>query len=98
MAETAKKVAQAPAEATEKKAMAKTEAKRKMLTPAERVAKLEAELEAARKKAEAKANKAKTEATEKRAKLVEKRDALNAQIAELTKVIGDEPATEGSEG
>lgn len=75
---------------TEKKAMAKAEAKRKMLTPAERVAKLEAELKAAREKAEAKANKAKTEATEKRAKLIAKRDELNTQIDELTKVIGDD--------
>lgn len=70
-------------------APAKTEAKRKMLTPEQRVAKLEADLAAARKKAEAKTNKAKAEATEKRAKLVAKRDALNVQILELTETIGD---------
>lgn len=70
-------------------APAKTEAKRKMLTPEQRVAKLEADLAAARKKAEAKTNKAKAEARDKRAKLVAKRDALNAQIAELNEVIGD---------
>lgn len=73
----------------------KTEAKRKMLTPAERVAKLEADLAEARKKAEAKDNKAKAEAKDKRAKLVEKRDALNAQITELDVIIGDLPVIEG---
>lgn len=75
---------------TEKKTMAKAEAKRKMLTPAEKVAKLEADLAEARKKAEAKANKEKAEATEKRAKLRAKVDELSKQIAELDKVIGDD--------
>ena len=78
-------------------------AKRKMLTPAERVAKLEAELEAARKRAEEKANSAANKARERKAKLVEKRDALNAEIAKLDEVIGgdaegtDESATETTE-
>lgn len=85
-------------EATKAEAKAEAKATRKMLTPAERVAKLEAELAEARKKAEAKANKAKAEATEKRAKLVEKRDALNVEIAALTKVIGDEPAPQAKQG
>lgn len=75
-----------------------TEAKRRMLTPAEKVAKLEADLAAARKKAEERADKVINQAKEKRAKLVEKRDALNDQIRELTVVIGDdELATQGAE-
>jgi Spy/CpxP family protein refolding chaperone len=66
-----------------------TEAKRTMLTPEQRVAKLEAELAEARKKAEAKANKAKTEAAEKRAKIRDKMVELNTQHNDLTEVVGD---------
>lgn len=65
-------------------------AKRKMLTAEERVALLEAQLAEAKAKADAKANKVKTEAKAKRATLIERRDKLNAQIAELDAVIGDE--------
>lgn len=50
--------------------------KRRNLTPAERIAKMEAELAATREKAEA-ANRKKAEA------LVEKRNALTAKVAEL---------------
>lgn len=64
--------------------------KRKMLTPAERVAKLEADLAQAKAKAEAKANRQAAELAEKRAKLVEqindrqaKVDAIDAELAEL---------------
>lgn len=70
-------------------AQAKAETKRTVLTPEQRVAKLEAELAAARKKAEERANKAKDQARDKRTKLVEKRNALNVQIAELNEIIGD---------
>lgn len=68
----------------------KPKATRKTLTPEEKIAKLEAELKAAREKAEAKTNKAKAEAVAKRAALVEKRDALTNQIKELTAIIGDD--------
>lgn len=68
-----------------------TEKKRTVLTDAERIAKLEADLAAARKKAEAKRNKARDAALEKRAKLVAKRDELNAQIA---RIDAEFPATE----
>jgi predicted nucleic acid-binding Zn-ribbon protein len=61
-------------------APAKAEKKRTVLTDEERVAKLEAELKAAREKAEAKKNKARTVAMEKRGKLVAKRDELTKQI------------------
>lgn len=66
--------------------------KRKQLTPAERVAKAEAELAALRAKAEEKEAKVRTAAKEKRAKLVEKRDALNVQISDLDAIVGDVPA------
>ena len=61
---------------------AKTEAepKRKVLTPAERVAKLEAELARAKEKADAKANKARNEALTRRAKLVERIEKLQAEV------------------
>lgn len=68
----------------------KPKAKRTTLTPEQKIARLEAELKAARDKAEAKANKAKAEAVDKRAKLIEKRDALNDQIAELDAIIGED--------
>lgn len=56
---------------------------RKVLTQAERIAKLEADLAAARAKAAAKVDKARTDALERRAKLVTKRDEINAKIAEI---------------
>jgi uncharacterized coiled-coil protein SlyX len=65
-------------------------AKRTMLTPEERVAKLEAELAAARQKAQAKANKAVNEAKAKRAKLRDKLVVLNTEHNNLTDVIGDQ--------
>lgn len=80
---------------TEKKVetAALVKAKRTMPTAAERVARLEAELAAAKAKAEAKANKAKAENIERRAKLIVKRDALNTMISNLDTVIGEvEPA------
>lgn len=83
--------------ATPVKAEAK-KTERKVLTPEQRVAKLEAELAAARKKAEDKANKQINEAKDKRAKLVEKRDALNVQILELTEIIGDDASQFFGEG
>ena len=57
--------------------------KRKQLTAEERVAKLEAELAAARKKAEEKAKRATTILTDRRDKLVARRDKLNGEIAEV---------------
>lgn len=57
--------------------------KRTQLTPEQRVAKLEAELEAARKKAEERANKGRTKALERRAALVTRRDKLNEEIAAI---------------
>ena len=57
--------------------------KRKQLTPEERVAKLEAELEAARKRAEERGNKRANQLKEKQAKLIEKRDALTEQINQI---------------
>lgn len=83
--------ATATTKAAEAKPETKSEKKRTVLTDAQRIAKLEADLKAAREKAEAKANKARTEASEKRAKLVAKRDELNKQIAELDKVIDSAP-------
>lgn len=74
---------------TKPEAVAEDKPKRTMLTPEQRVAKLEAELAAARERAEKKANKAVNEAKDKRAKLVEKRNALDNQIAQLTATIGD---------
>ena len=79
MATTEKGKAEAPV---------KDQPKRKMPTAEERVAKLEADLAAAKAKATAKANKAVTDAKEKQAKLVVKRDALNSQISDLDKIIG----------
>ena len=73
MADTKKKGTPAEADAP----------KRKMLTPEERVAKLEAELAAARERADKKANKERDTLVEKRNKLGQKRDALDAQIAQI---------------
>lgn len=77
---------------TEKpEAPAKAERKpRTILTGAERIAKMEAEVEALRKKEEAKADKVKAASIDKRAALVVKRNALNVQIAELNALIGDD--------
>jgi hypothetical protein len=98
--QTAAKKAAAPTPAATEES--KPAAKRTMLTPQQRIEKLEAELKAAREKAEAKANAAANQAKERKAKLVAKRDALNEEIAKLDAIIGDEPAApagnEDSEG
>ena len=67
--------------------------KRTVLTPQQRVEKLEAELAAARERAAKRANAGRTKALEKRAKLVEKRDTLNAQIAAIDAEYPDEETT-----
>lgn len=70
---------------TAKKSAAPKPAKkvtRKMLTPAERVAKIEADLAAARAKLTEKSDKERTVLSDKRDKLVAKRDALNVEINE----------------
>lgn len=69
--------AQKKAEANEPKA------KRKVLSPAEKIAKLEADLKAAREKAHDSDRKVVAKATEARTKLVARRDALNEKIADL---------------
>lgn len=69
-----------PAKPEAAKPEKKAEAKRKMLTPAERVAKLEADLAEARAKAEAKAKA-------KAGELTEKREKLTAKIVELQKQV-----------
>lgn len=74
MAETAKKSSPPKAD--------KPKATRKMLTPQERVAKIEADLAAARAKLTEKSDKERSVLTDKRDKLVVKRDALNAEINE----------------
>lgn len=61
----------------------KSEKKRTVLTDEQRIAKLEADLAAARKKAEERANKGRTKALERRASLVKRRDDLNQQIAAI---------------
>ena len=61
--------------------------KRKQLTPEERVAKLEAELEAARKKAEERGNKQRKVLQEKRDKLATKIDQLQDQLGEIDKQL-----------
>lgn len=61
--------------------------KRKQLTAAERVAKLEAELAAARERAEKKANKQRDELVAKRNSLGEKRDKLDQQIQEIERQL-----------
>lgn len=62
--------------------------KRKQLTAAERVAKLEAELEAARKKAEERENKQRKQAEEKLAKINERIAKLQSEADELVRIIG----------
>ena len=62
---------------------------RTVLTPEQRIAKLEAELKAARERAEAKLNKVKTEAAAKRVKLRDRMVALSVQHNELTDQVGD---------
>jgi chromosome segregation ATPase len=59
---------------------AEPKAKRKTLTQAERIAKLEAELAAARGKAVSRAQKQAERLTEQRKQLVAKRDELNTKI------------------
>jgi len=66
---------------------------RKVLTHAERIAKLEAELAAARAKAEEKEAKAKRDAVEQVNKLIAKRDELNAKIDALIAEHGLETGT-----
>lgn len=58
-------------------------AKRKMLTPAERIAKAEADLAAIKAKAAADSGKKAAKVDEKLKSLVAKRDKLNEQIAAL---------------
>lgn len=71
--------------------------KRKMLTAEERVAKLEADLEAARAKAKAKHDKVVNEAKTKRAELAARRAKLDNQIEALDVVIGAvEPTPEAT--
>ena len=74
---------------------------RKVLSPAERVAKLEADLAAAKSKLEDKDRKVLTETLAERDKLAAKRDELNTKLDALdTKVLalrvslGDEAETE----
>lgn len=72
------------------------ETKRKMLTPAERVAKAEAELAAAKEKAEAGDRKRHDQLQEQRAKHVEVIDDRTAKVeaidAELNEIIERVPA------
>lgn len=85
---------------TKAEAPAKTEApkrERKVLTDEERIAKIEAELKAAREKAEAKKNKARNAAVEQVNKLIAKRDELNAKIDALIEehqLDGSQPVSE----
>lgn len=79
----------------EKKAAATKAAEkktRKTSTPEERVARLEAELAAAKERAEAKANKADNLLRAQRAKLIERRDALQEKIDAITDQLGDRDA------
>jgi uncharacterized coiled-coil DUF342 family protein len=70
-----------------KKAAATSEDKpkrtRKMLSPDEKIAKLEADLAAARAKKDEKAGKARKDLVTKRDKVAAKRDELNKQVLEL---------------
>jgi hypothetical protein len=70
-------------DAKNKEAAAPAEPKRKMLTPAERVAKLEADLAAAKKAAEAKANKQVGELKTKRQALVDQVSERQAKIRDI---------------
>jgi chromosome segregation ATPase len=74
------KKAAAPAKKAESKAKPKTE--RKRATPAERIAKAEADLAALREKANADTRKKGEKVDEKIQSLTEKRDKLNIEIAE----------------
>lgn len=76
------KVTEAQAEET-KQTESKSEGdkpKRKQLSPAERIAKLEAELDAARNRASARAQRKVERLETQRAALIEKRDELDAKI------------------
>lgn len=73
--------------------------KRKVLTAAERVAKLEAQLAAAREKAAEKDGKRIASLKTKRSKLAERRDALSKQISEIDEelqLLGDFDETAGA--
>jgi flagellar motility protein MotE (MotC chaperone) len=81
------------------KAAANTASKkeRKIRTIEEQIADAEAKAKALREKAEKRKTKVVDEAKDKRAKLVEKRDALNVQILELSEVIGDNAGVLGGQ-
>jgi F0F1-type ATP synthase membrane subunit b/b' len=64
---------------------------RRRMTPAERIARAEAELAKAKEKAEADAKKAETKVREQLDKLVARRDELNVKIAELEAQLPTEP-------
>lgn len=79
---------------SKKSTPAKSDApKRKQLTADERIAKLEADLQAARDKAAAKQAKERGSLEEKKQSLVERRNKLNEQIAEIDAKLG--PDTDG---
>lgn len=69
---------------------------RKVSTPEERIAKLEADLAAARQRAEVKANKAHDLLRTQRAKLIERRDVLQEKIDTITDELGDGDAGDNS--
>lgn len=74
----------APAKTSEAKAEAdKPKATRKMLTPEEKIAKLEADLQAARAKVQEKDRKRFAEVTDKMTSLQTKRDEITKQLEEL---------------
>lgn len=81
----------APVKATE----AKPKKQRTVLTDEQRLAKMEADLKAARERVAAKANKQANVLKEQRAKLVAKRDELNTKISKLDAEI--EAATPASD-
>jgi hypothetical protein len=72
--------------------------KRKNLTAAERVAKLEADLEAARAKQAASADKRKNQLAEKREKVEEKINKLRLELAEIDRELEfvSNPATQAA--
>ena len=81
----------------EAKAKDESAPKRKMLTAEERVAKLEADLAAAKERAAAKADKRANELKSKIAKLKERRDRVNAQIDELETELAEEQGDDQAE-
>lgn len=68
--------------------------KRKQLTPAERVAKIEAELRAAREKLEAKSKKQIEQLLEKRKTLLARAEKIDAQVNEIDNQLEDLGYTE----